>query len=82
MSSFLTDTPPEIERVQIEGLRDMPHWRKVSLMGAMHRSVRSLLLQGLARSYPNDTPHQLRRRLADILLGKELAAQVYGPSPE
>ena len=82
MAKRHSDTVPEVEAVRIEGLREMPVWRKVELMGAMHRTVRSLLLAGLARSYPGDTPLQLRRRLADRILGPELAARVYGPLQE
>ena len=82
MHRYLADAAPEIEAVQIEGLRQMPAWRKVALWGAMHRTVRSLLLQGLARSYPNDSALRLQRRLADLLLGPELADRVFGPHAE
>jgi len=56
MAVLSPDTSPEVERIQIERLRQMPP--------------------------PDDTPDLLRRRLADLLLGPELAARVYGPLPE
>jgi hypothetical protein len=40
--------------------------------------VKSLALSGLRARYPEDSPEKLRRRLADILLGPELAEKVYG----
>jgi hypothetical protein len=41
-----------------------------------------LALAGLRQRYPGDTPAQRRRRLADLLLGPELAARAYGSPPE
>ncbi len=78
----LNDTHPEIERLQIEGLRQMPPWRKLALVGDMNEAVRALALVGLRQRYPDDTPAQRRRRLADLVLGPELAARVYGPLQE
>ena len=82
MSALWPDTHPEVERLQIERLRQMPAWRKMALMAEMGRSVRTLALAGLRQRYPGDTPAQRRRRLADLLLGPELAAQVYDPRQE
>lgn len=82
MATLLGDTSPEVERLQIERLREMPAWRKIELMAEMCRTVETLALAGLRRRYPNDTPTQQRRQLADLKLGPELAARVYGPVPE
>lgn len=76
------DTAPDIEEMQIEGLRQMPAWRKMALVSSMNRMVRTLALAGLRERYPDDSPAQRRRRLADLILGPELAARAYGPGPE
>jgi len=76
------DTHPEIERLQIERLRQMPSWRKIELVGDMNETVRTLALAGLRQRHPSDTPAQRRRRLADLMLGPELAERVYGPLQE
>ena len=73
------DTHPEIERRRIQGLRAMPPWRKIALVAEMNQTVRSLALAGLRQRHPHDTAAQRRRRLADLVLGSELAARVYGP---
>jgi len=44
----------------------------------MNATVRLLALSGLRSRYPYDSPEKLRRRLADMLLGQELANKVYG----
>ena len=59
----------------------MQAWRKLQLAAEMGRAVRTLALAGLRQRHPDDTPAQRRRRLADLLLGDELAARVYGPQP-
>ena len=51
-------------------------------MEDINRTARLLALVGLRRRYPDDLPEQLRRRLADLLLGPELAAKAYGPGPD
>jgi hypothetical protein len=82
MTTLSPDTSPRIEQIQIERLRHMPVWRKLALVGEMNRAVRDLALAGLRQRHPDDSPAQRRRRLADLLLGQELAARVYGPGPE
>jgi hypothetical protein len=79
MVTLSPDTSPYIEQMQIERLRQMPAWRKLALVGEMNRAVRDLALAGLRQRHPYETPAQRQRRLADLLLGSELAARVYGP---
>ena len=82
MSARLSDTAPEIEALQIEGLRRMEPWQKLALLEGLNRTVRALAWAGLRQRYPDDPPERLRRRMADLLLGPELAVRVYGPGPE
>lgn len=82
MANLSLDTHPEIEQLRIQWLRQMPPERKMALVGEMNRTVRALALAGLRQRHPDDSPAQRRRRLADLLLGSELAARAYGPLPE
>ena len=82
MVTRLTDTSAEAERVQIEILRSMPSWRKFQLWNDLNMAMRHVALAGLKDRFPLATPSELRRRLATILLGPELATQVYGPEPD
>ena len=81
MTAFSPDTPTHIQRLMIERLRTMPAWRKLALVGEMNRAVRQLTMAGPRQRHPDDTAEERRRRLADLLLGRELAARVYGPAP-
>ena len=74
-----SDTSRAAERVLMRLANQTPSWRKVELMGEMYRAVRDLAMVGLRERFPGASTQELQRRLADILLGKELALRVYGP---
>ena len=82
MSTLFPDTHPEAEAVLIRLLRECPPWRKLEMVGEMNAAVKTLMLCGLQERYPDDPPEIIHRRLADLLLGHELAVRVYGPLPE
>lgn len=76
-----SDTHPQMERLQIELLRQAPPWRKAHMLGQMYQTMKQLALIGLRHRHPDASEAELRRRLADIILGSDLAARVYGPFP-
>jgi hypothetical protein len=77
----LTDTHPDAERVQIEGLRKLSPWRKIELACELTENARKLALAGLRHRFPDASQQELQRRLATLCLGAELAEKVYGPEP-
>jgi hypothetical protein len=79
MTMLSPDTRPEAEQVLIELLRQAPAWRKLHMVGEMHQVLGQFALSGLRQRYPQASEGELRRHLADLLLGPELAARVYGP---
>ena len=82
MMTRLTDTSTDAERVQIEILRSMPSWRKLRLWNDLNMGMRQVALSGLRERFPTASPEELRRRLATLLLGPELATKAYGPEPD
>lgn len=82
MNEILSDTNPEIAELQRSLLRQVGSARKLAMLGEMNKAVKALALSGLRSRYPEDNPTMLRRRLADLILGPKLAAQVYGPRME
>ena len=76
---MLSDTHSQIEAYQLQLLRQAPPWRKAHMLGQMYQTVKQLAYQGLRQRHPEASEAELRRRLAGILLGDELAEQVYGP---
>lgn len=81
MTNPLTDTHPDAKQVLLELLRRTPGWRKLELMGQLNQMVCTLALNGLRERYPDESEDELHRRLADLLLGEELAEKAYGPYP-
>jgi hypothetical protein len=82
MTRLFPDTPPDVEQIQLDLLRQAPPWRKLEIVGQMTETVRILAASGLRQRYPDASEDELRRLLADILLGPDLAANVYGQLPE
>ena len=76
---MITDTHPKIEAHQVQLWRQAPAWRKAELLGQMYATVKQLTYQGLRQRHSAASEAELRRRLADLLLGEDLAQQVYGP---
>jgi len=74
-----TDTRPEIALLLRNMLREATPAKKLALVGQMNKTVITLAMAGLRSRFPEDPPAILHRRLADLILGKELASKVYGP---
>jgi hypothetical protein len=80
-TTLSSDTDPEAERIQMEIYRRMPRWRKIELVVEANETARELALAGLRARHPGASPEELQRRLFGLLLGEELATEVYGPLP-
>lgn len=78
MSALYSDTDPKVEALQIKMWRQASPTRKMHMLAQLNASVHILALAGLRSRYPNASETELRRRLADLLLGEELARKVYG----
>ena len=77
MSVLYSDTHPKIERMQIELIRRMPAWKKIAVVDGLNETVKTMAMSGIKQRHPNATPQQIRRMLADLMLGAELAQKVY-----
>lgn len=82
MSKLFPDTSPEAEAVLIGLLREAPPWRKLEMMNRLNTSMLTLLRSGVRQRFPEADNAEVRRRLADLLLGPQLAAEIYGPLAE
>lgn len=78
MSGYYSDTHPEIEDLQIKLLREVPTWRKMEMLVSLNASAHELAKAGLRKRFPKASEGEIMRRMADLLLGEELAKKVYG----
>jgi hypothetical protein len=81
MTRLFEDTTPEAEAVLVGLLREMSPSRKIEMVCELNGMVRRLAIAGLRERHPGADKEEIRRRLADLLLGKDLAAEVYGTLP-
>ena len=72
------DTSPAAEAILISLLQKAPAWRKFKMVGDLNATVKQFAVTGIRQRYPEATEREVKRHLADILLGEELAATVYG----
>ncbi len=78
MSVLSSDTHPKMEALQIQLWRQASPTRKMHMLAQLNASANTLALMGLRSKFPNANEAELRRRLAGLLLGEELASKVYG----
>ena len=52
------------------------------MVEGLNEGVKNLALTGIKQRDPTATPEQIHRRLADLMLGEELARKVYGDLKE
>jgi hypothetical protein len=70
-----------MEALQIQLWRQATPTRKMNMLAQLNASARMLALAGLRARFPSADEAELRRRLAGLLLGDELARKVYGEIP-
>ncbi len=80
MTALYSDTHPKMEALQIQLWRQASPTRKMNMLAQLNSSARMLALAGLHSQYPQASEPELRRKLAGLLLGEELARKVYGES--
>jgi hypothetical protein len=78
MTSLYSDTHPKMEALQIQLWRQASPTHKMNMLAQLNSSARLLALTGLRSQYPRASEAELRRKLADLLLGEDLARKVYG----
>lgn len=81
MTVLFSDTHPKMEALQIALWRTVSPTRKMEMLAELNQSARLLALTGLRSQYPQAGEGELRRRLAGLLLGEEIACKVYGEMP-
>jgi ABC-type transport system involved in cytochrome bd biosynthesis fused ATPase/permease subunit len=72
------DTTPQAEAKLIELLRQKNSVEKLRMVNQLNAGLRTVAMSGLRLRFPNATDEELKRKLAEIRLGSELAQRVYG----
>lgn len=72
-----SDTSRKAEELQIGLIRRMPAWKKLARLDDLNETVRAFAISGIKQRHPDATPERIRRLLAELTLGPELASRVY-----
>ena len=72
------DTHPEIERLMIDGMRQMPAWKKVQMIWALRAGIESVILQEVKQRHPEASERELRLRVASRSLPADLMLKAFG----
>ena len=75
----MNDTTPQAMEAQMNALRAMTPSRRLALAVGWSQSIRGMITQRLKADHPELPSEDLRRMLAERLMGRELATRVYGP---
>ncbi|MDI6791746.1 MAG: hypothetical protein QME81_02600 [bacterium] len=82
MKTLSPDTHPEAEKVLIELLRKTPAWRKLEMVSQITTTCRELALSGLRRRHPTSDEEELKKRLAALVLPRQMVIRAYNWDPE
>lgn len=69
-----SDTSIEIERLQFEGFRKFPLWKKADFISSLTQAVLELCLIGIRDKYPQASPAKVRCEFARRTLEPEIAS--------
>lgn len=73
------DTSAEANQRQLKAFRSMTPKDRLQLADVMSSEVRALTVSGIRHRHPEYSAEEIQAALAEILLGRELAATSRGP---
>lgn len=71
------DTPPDIERRQVESWRRMSPAQKAALVTGLTRAAWEMTAAGVRQRHPDATPREQFLWVAAVVLGPDLACLAY-----
>ena len=73
---MLSDTHPDVEKLQIELARQATGAQKIAQMRSLTSLVIGLSRRAVARANPQLTPHEVEMLWVELTYGKDLAARL------
>ncbi|HWP93314.1 MAG TPA: hypothetical protein VNN20_14055 [Thermodesulfobacteriota bacterium] len=82
MEFKIGDTPPEIQRILIEGYRRMTPRQKMKRVSELSKAVQQLALARIRSQYGEIPDREMRLRLASLWLDRNTMIRVFGWDPQ
>jgi hypothetical protein len=76
------DTPPQIQKILIEGYRKMSPQQKLKRVAELTLAVQQLALARIRRQYGDISERELHLRLASLWLDSETMKRVFNWDPQ
>lgn len=67
------DTSQAVEAYYLARLRELPPWRKAEMLSGVNNMALTFALAGIRQRHPEADEAEVRRQLAHLLLGDDLA---------
>jgi len=77
----ITDTPPHIQKLLIEGYRRMSPQQKLKRVDELTKAVQQLALARIRKQYGDISEEEQKLRLASLWLDRETMIKVFGWDP-
>ena len=82
MKQRLSDTPPHIQKIIIQGYRQMPLYQKLARVRELTHMVQQLALARIQKQYGTVSEREQRLRLAALWLDRETMRRVFQWDPQ
>lgn len=79
---MLSDTRPEIERIVLDGYRQMSPAQKLARVDDLRQLTMGLAERRIRSQYAGASDQEVRLRLGALTLGRDLMIRIFGWDPE
>ena len=78
----MCDTPKSIQKILVEGYRNMPPWEKMRRISELNKAVQQLALSRIRLKYGDIPDHELKLRLASLWLDRDTMIRAFSWDPK
>ena len=76
------DTPPHIQKILIEGYRNMTPQQKFQRVSELNKAIQQFALARIRKQYGEISEREQRLRLAALWLNRQTMIRVFGWDPQ
>jgi len=78
----MSNTPTHIDKIVIEGYRNMTSWEKMKRVSELNKAVQQLALSRIRKQYGEITEQEQKLRLASLWMDRDTMIRVFDWDPK
>jgi len=78
----MSNTPTHIDKIVIEGYRNMTSWEKMKRVSELNKAVQQLTLSRIRKRYGEITEQEQKLRLASLWMDRDTMIRVFDWDPK